>query len=249
MFQLRSYYHRANLVLPAMPNMGQLRFVTALLATFLLISTVKCNVGQAQNHPEPTISENELIRWWDEAKLDSLLLLYRPFAAANPENPVTIFLKAALESDGNIAAQGYLALVQQGGNADVIPRAMKRLSNYYQTTGNLTEAIRWERRLEVEYPDFLTPPTKVSVSDISADYYTLQLGAFQNLENAHKLLEKAQITGLQSRINEQRQRGKTIYLVWAGKFTTSKEADETGKHLVLDHHLEYKVIKHQPEND
>ena len=245
-----------------MPDMGQLRFIAIITSIILLIIAAIGALGLAQDLSYQTVTGNELIHLWDEAKLDSLLLLYRPFAVSNPEHPVTQFLKAALEKDGNIAVQGYLAVVQQNGNSEVIPRAMKRLSNYYQTVGNLSEAIRWERRLEVEYPDFLTPPTASTASiptipefdnefasNEGTDYYTLQLGAFQNLENAQRLLEKAQTAGLLGQIQEQHFRGQALFLVWVGKFTTSKEADDKGKQLVSEQQMEYKVVKYQPENN
>jgi hypothetical protein len=246
-----------------MPDMGQLRFIVK-LAWIILLNFISMSVpGLAQELPDQTVTGNELIRLWDEAKLDSLLLLYRPFAATYPEHPATLFIKSALEKDGNMAVQGYLAVIRQGGDAEVIPRAIKRLSNYYQTVGNLNEAIYWERRLETEYPEFLTPQTPSAMTEPNStelepddgvtpnertDCYMLQLGAFQNQENAQKLLEKVQGIGLPGQIHERPHHGKILYLVWAGRFESSEEASETGKHLQLEYQMEYKVIKYHPEN-
>ena len=228
--------------------MGQLRNITIVSKEcIILFLFVFCVVIVCYADPSSSISENELIRLWDEAKTDSLLLVYRPFAASNPAHPVTKFLEAALERDGQKAAQEYEAIIEQSDHAKVIPRAMLRLAQYYHAVNNQIAATNWERRLEMEYPDYQLPKYQPVSSRETVQPYALQLGAYQYIENAQDMVEKASKYGLSSQIVRKHIRGRLLYLVWAGQFATKNAAEETGQQLKSEHLMDYHVIARSQE--
>ena len=229
--------------------MGKLRSIRVLLPRLIFSSLLIAGIGSvsADDPPNDVVSEAELIHLWDEAKIDSLLLVFSPFAASHPNHSVTLFIQAALERDGHKAARLYQKVIDRGGNDAVIPRAMVRLGQYYRTMGDHQEAYRWERRLEMEYPDFRSPQYQPRMTK-QIDYpYTLQLGAFEHLENAQKLSKRAEEDGLISQIHQKVINGRTLYLVWAGQFSTESEAEQMGQRLHRERQFGYRVIAINPK--
>lgn len=206
-----------------------------------------CAVNFCVANPLNPISEQELIRLWDEAKTDSLLLVYRPFAASNPKHPVTKFLEAALESDGQKAAQQFEAIVEQCNHQKIVPRAMMRLAQYYHAVNNEIAATNWKRRLEMEYPNYQRPKYQPVLTHETVQPYALQLGAYQYIENAQDMVEKASKYGLSSQIVRKHIRGRLLYLVWAGQFNNKNAAEETGQRLKREHQMDYHVIARNQE--
>ncbi len=209
--------------------------LSVVISTTLAVDTTKPEYSALDT------AERELIRLWDEAKLDSLLVMFRPYAAVNPEHPITKFLDATLEQDGHIAAQGYKDLID-AGYPIITPRAMLRLSQYYQAIGDSSEASRLAQRLESEYTDFRKPVYQAQLSRNIEYPYTLQLGAFQHLENAQKLTEKIADCGISGQIHRKFINGRTLHLVWAGEYSTQKAADQAGQRLAINYQLDYIVI-------
>jgi len=188
------------------------------------------------------VTEDRLVRFWDEAKTDSLRLTYSSFAADRPDNPVALFVQAALEKDGHLAARDYQKVVDIGGNSSVVPRAMHRLTQYFRSIGNLTEASTWEERLRTEHPDFQAPLCRpVNFQRIDCPY-TLQLGAFEHLRNAQKLSQKAESSGLACEIQQRIVDGRTLYFVCAGQFATEDDAQSAGEKLLRPQRMTYRVV-------
>jgi cell division septation protein DedD len=232
--------------------MGQLRLVTASAVAIILLSSIGQPQALVNAQPVPgtptPISECQLIRLWDEAKMDSLLLVFRPFAAENPRHPVTSFLNAAMEKDGDKASHGYLAVVESGDNSMAVPRAMWRLSQYYRATGESAAAADWTQRLEKEFPQFKPPERPASLSQ-SVDFpYALQLGAFRHLSNAQKFAAEVEGYGLSVQIHQKYTSPHTLYLVWAGQFATKDQAHQAGLRLKRDYGLDYTIITQNPPN-
>lgn len=222
--------------------MGQLRFISISIVVMLMviISTTSAVDTTKPGYSALDTAERELIRLWDEAKLDSLLVVYRPYTAVNPEHPITKFLNAALEQDGHIAAQGYKDLID-AGYPIITPRAMLRLSQYYLAIGDSSEASQLAQRLKSEYPDFRKPGYQSQLSWNIEYPYTLQLGAFQHLENAQKLMEKIADYGISGQIHSKFTNGHTLYVVCSGEYATQKAADQAGQRLAINHQLDYIV--------
>lgn len=192
-------------------------------------------------HSALDTAERELIRLWDEAKMDSLMVMFRPYATVNPEHPITKFLNATLEQDGQIAANGFIDLVDAGYPV-ITPRAMLRLSQYYRSVGDSLKASKVARRLKSEYPEFCKRDYQIQRSRNAEYLYTLQLGAFRNLENAQKLNDKISGCGMSSHIMRKSVNGHMLYLVWAGEYATQTAADHTGQRLANNYRLEYIII-------
>ncbi len=223
--------------------MGQLRFISISIVVMLsvIISTTSAVDTTKPGYSALDTAERTLIRLWDEAKLDSLLVMFRPYAAVNPEHPITKFLNAALEQDGHIAAEGYKDLID-AGYPIITPRVMLRLSQYYQVMGDSSEVSRLIQRLASEYPDFQKPVYQAQLFRNIEYPYTLQLGAFQHLENAQKLTKKIADCGMSSQIHRMLVNRRTLHVVWVGEYATKKAADQAGQRLAFNHQLDYIVI-------
>jgi len=221
-------------------------FVVALIPAALLVSGRWVFGDESSRDP---VTEDIIIRCWDEAKMDSVRLMYGPFAASHPNSPVTLFFQAALGKDGHIAARDYQALIEIGSDSSVVPRAMHRLTQYYRSLGDYQEASKWERRLQTNYPSFRAPqfqPEGFSRFDYP---YVLQLGAFEHLKNAQKLSQKAESFGLACEIQRRTVNGRTLYLVWAGQFATEDDAEQAGEQLSRTKRMTYRVIARSiPDN-
>jgi hypothetical protein len=221
--------------------MGQLRTLTGSILWAILLMVLVLPIF-AKEASSGVVSEDQLMRLWDNAKTDSLLLVFRPFVASHPSDAVTLFIQAALEKDGRKAAGGYHDVVAEGGDSPAVPRAMLRLEQYYHSTGDLQEAYQWEQRLKMDYPYF-QPPQYQPEMERESDYpFTLQLGAFGVLENAQKFSQQVEEYGLSSQIRQKIVNGRELYLVWAGQFGSETEAEKVGQRLHREKKLNYRII-------
>ena len=221
--------------------MGQLRTLTILCLWTIWLLSAASPIFAKSSSQDP-VSENELIRLWDDAKMDSLLLIFTPFAASHPSNQVTLFIKAAMERDAHKAARGYQDMIANGGDSPAVPRAMLRLTQYYRSMGDQQEAHDWEQRLMAEYPSFRLPQYQPEL-ERKFDYpFTLQLGAFGVLENAQKFSRQVEEYGLSSQIHRKIVNGRELYLVWAGQFSSENEAKQMGQKLHRENKYNYRII-------
>ncbi|NOY78180.1 MAG: hypothetical protein GXO76_09975 [Calditrichaeota bacterium] len=75
-------------------------------------------------------------------------------------------------------------------------------------------------------------------------YFTVQTGAFSSKDNATLQLQFFEQKGIHGVLSQKTVNGKTLYLVWIGKFTTQKDATAYGKKLQKKFKVSYRIVEH-----
>ncbi len=68
---------------------------------------------------------------------------------------------------------------------------------------------------------------RASTSTVDPFTYFVQVGAFRNVEDAESQRARLSLGGVQARVSEREQSGRTVYRVRVGPFDTKDEADTT----------------------
>lgn len=72
--------------------------------------------------------------------------------------------------------------------------------------------------------------------------FTLQVGAFNQINNALNLRNYLSKLGLPVELREKNERNETMYLVWLGSFETEREAREFGETFKEEHGKPYRIV-------
>ena len=72
--------------------------------------------------------------------------------------------------------------------------------------------------------------------------YTLQVGAFSQVNNALNLKSYCMKLGLPVEVRESRSQGRTMYLVWVGAFETEEAARLFGEKFKREHGKPYRIV-------
>jgi len=158
----------------------------------------------------------------------------------NPNDPSVLFLDAVITSDGTIALDKYLSMLQQYSTSKYADAAVFRIYSYYYAIGSYIKAKNYFDLLQKDYPNspyigFIgnipnTNETEVLPNNNSQgnnNYkYSIQAGAFLSLNNAESLKHKFQNDGYYSDITEKVVGGSTLNVVRVGRFVTQLEAEQ-----------------------
>lgn len=171
--------------------------------------------------------------------------------SSNPNDPAVKFLDAVLTEDGNKAVSVYQEIYQNHPNFVYADAALFRVFSYYYAVGSYNKAEGLLNKLKADYPK--SPYIKAAEREIpedgfddappvedlkpaeetkpetpkenSAEYsYTVQAGAFSNIENARKLTDQLSKDGHTAFMGTKSVGGKLFNVVYAGKFATEPEA-------------------------
>jgi len=72
--------------------------------------------------------------------------------------------------------------------------------------------------------------------------FTLQVGAFNQINNALNLRNYLSKLGLPVEVREKHERKDTLYLVWLGSFETKREAQDFGETFKEEHGKPYRIV-------
>lgn len=72
--------------------------------------------------------------------------------------------------------------------------------------------------------------------------FTLQVGAFSQINNALNLRNYLSKLGLPVEVREKHERKDTLYLVWLGSFETKREAQDFGETFKEEHGKPYRIV-------
>jgi tetratricopeptide (TPR) repeat protein len=164
----------------------------------------------------------------------------------NPDDPSVMFLDAVLKENGQEAIVIYQDIVDNHPKSKYADASLYRIFSYYYALGLYDTAQEKLKQLQVNYPT--SPYIQVAEQNISAlekseetktetrveesqtkteeDYkFTIQAGAFTNLENAKKLIGEFEDAGIFSQLGEKVVGGTTFHIVYAGKFQKQADAE------------------------
>jgi tetratricopeptide (TPR) repeat protein len=164
----------------------------------------------------------------------------------NAADPSVIFLDAVLKENGQEAVVIYQDIVDNHPESKYADAALYRIFSYYYALGLYETAQEKLKQLKSSYP--ASPYINVADQNLAAleksdaketetvveeikpkveeNYkFTIQAGAFTNLDNANKLIGEFEAAGIFSRLGEKIVGGTTFHVVYAGKFEKYEDAE------------------------
>jgi len=183
----------------------------------------------------------------------------------NPNDPSVIFLDAVLTEDGESALTKYKTIYEQHPNSNYADAALYRVFSYYYSLGVYNRAEGLLTKLKSEYPNSpyiraanrtipdeintiaeTTPPSpsvQSAVSDNNDNYnFTIQAGAFLNIENAKNLLNEIKKDGYPGELGTKSVGGSLLNIVMFGHLQTETEAQPLITYLKDKFNLNGRVI-------
>ena len=164
----------------------------------------------------------------------------------NPDDPSVKFLDGVLKENGQEAVVIYQDIVDNHPKSKYADAALYRIFSYYYALGLYETAQEKLKQLKSSYPT--SPYIQVADQNLSAlektdvqetekkvdevkpeveeNYkFTIQAGAFTNLDNAKKLMGEFEAASIFSRLGEKVVAGTTFHVVYAGKFEKYEDAE------------------------
>lgn len=166
----------------------------------------------------------------------------------NPDDPSVLFLDAVLKENGQEAVAIYQDIVDNHPKSKYADASLYRIFSYYYALGLYETSQEKLKQLKTSYPT--SPYIQVAEQNISAlekgeetktetkveetqtqtktevDYkFTIQAGAFTNLDNAKNLMSEFENASIYSQLGEKVVGGTTFHIVYAGKFERREDAE------------------------
>ena len=169
----------------------------------------------------------------------------------NPGSPSLLFLEGVLTENGSEAVIIYQKIVDDYPQSKYADAALYRIYSYYYALGLYESADKKLNQLKTRYPESpyvkiasqnqlpvspeianednpKNPPEETPKSEDLEDQkykYTIQAGAFSNIENAESLRSDFIKSGIYSEVKDKSVAGTVFHVVYAGKFKTEDEAE------------------------
>jgi len=215
-----------------------LNFFPFLILLFVFCSPVKLFSQEVDIVPYLKAIENGNIAEAQEALVD-LKVKY-------PGDPSVMFLDSVLKENGQEAIIIYQDIVDNYPKSKYADAALYRIFSYYYALGLYESAREKLKQLKSSYPT--SPYIQVAEQNLSLlektddkeavtqieetkpkteeNYkFTIQAGAFTNLENANKLISEFEGSGIYTQLAEKVVAGTTFHVVYAGKFEKYEDAE------------------------
>lgn len=181
----------------------------------------------------------------------------------HPNDPSVLFLDAVLTEDGESALTKYQKIYDQHPNSNYADAALYRVFSYYYSLGIYNRAENLLTKLKSEYssspyirmanrniPDVgdleepveepIQPTSKIAAVD---DYtFTIQAGAFLNIDNAKNLLNEIQKDGYPAELGTKSVGGSLLNVVTFGHLESEEEADPLISYLKNRFNLNGRII-------
>ncbi len=164
----------------------------------------------------------------------------------NADDPSVMFLDAVLKENGQEAVVIYQDIVDNHPKSKYADASLYRIFSYYYALGLYETAQEKLKQLKSSYPT--SPYIQVADQNLSAleksdvqetqteveeikpkvdeNYkFTIQAGAFTNLDNAKKLIEEFESASIFCNLGQKTVGGTTFHVVYAGKFEKYEDAE------------------------
>ena len=216
----------------------KLNFFPFLILLFVFCSSVKLFSQEVDIVPYLKAIENGNIAEAKEALVD--------LKTKYPVDPSVMFLDGVLKENGQEAIVIYQDIVDNHPKSKYADAALYRIFSYYYALGLYETAQEKLKQLKSSYPT--SPYIQVADQNLSLleksdvqetvtqteetkpkteeNYkFTIQAGAFTNLENANKLVGEFEASGIYTQLTEKIVAGATFHVVYAGKFEKYEDAE------------------------
>jgi tetratricopeptide (TPR) repeat protein len=182
------------------------------------------------------------------------------------DDPSVMFLDGVLTENGQKAVVIYQKVVDEYPDSKYADAALYRIYSYYYALGLYEAATEKLNKLIADYPNSPyikiakqnqlpvnpeitqedeTEVTQQKNEDVKeTDYkFTIQAGAFSNIENAESLQLKFEKSGIFSEIKDKLVAGTTFHVVYVGKFVNENDAESFLKTINDNFQLSGRVIQ------
>lgn len=184
-----------------------------------------------------------------------------------PGNPSVMFLEAVLKTDGEQAIQLYKTIYEKYPKSAFADASLYRMFSYYYAAGYYKKAEEHLTRLKKEYPGSpyiqaadrtipeelaeeqpaAAPPKQIVKQEpVKAGpeegVFTVQAGAFLNIQNAQSLKKNLEADGFAADITTKEVGGTMLNVVTAGKFGSEKKADSLLLHLEKKYKVKGRIV-------
>ena len=170
------------------------------------------------------------------------------FKRTNPNDPNVLFLQAVLTENGEDSQKLYELIYSTFPNSNFADAALFRSFSYYYAVGLYKKASELKQMLEKEYPKsaYLKSTTKnfpqidemilveknpYKIKSATDPKFTIQAGAFGNIQNANDLKNRFIKAGLTSQISKKTVNNLDLQIVTVGEFMTREDAEISLKRL------------------
>lgn len=198
----------------------------------LIFIAVNINLAQETNITEPL----KLIESGNIQKAESLLKEYK---LKSPNDPSVIFLDAVLTQNGEEALQKYSIVYEKYPKSNYADASLYRIFSYHYSLGFYKKAESYLSRLKTEYPnspyiktadrnipDEIETPSEITQQPLDEKdnfRFTIQAGAFINIDNARKLASQIETSGYPVQITQKEIGGTILNVVNVGKFKNEED--------------------------
>ncbi len=203
----------------------------------------------------------EYLKAIEDGKVETAIAGLNKLKNSNPGDPSVIFLDAVLTEDGEAALSKYQKIYEDHPKSNYADAALYRIFSYYYSLGVYNRAEDLLTKLKTEYPNSpyiraadrtipdtseeiieptVKPQPKISSSE---NYlYTIQAGAFLNIENAKNLLNEIQKDGYPAELGTKSVGGSILNVVTFGHLKSEEQADPLLKYLKNKFNLNGRLI-------
>jgi tetratricopeptide (TPR) repeat protein len=182
----------------------------------------------------------------EDGNVESAIAGLTTLKRTHPNDPSVIFLDAVLTEDGESALQKYSALVEQHPQSNYADAALYRVFSYYYSLGAYKRAEDLLTQLKSNYPNspyiraadrtipdegdgqIETTPTAVQPEqNVKANEkynFTIQAGAFLNIDNAQSLVNAIIADGYPADLGTKSVGGSILNVVTFGHLQSENDA-------------------------
>lgn len=202
------------------------------------------------------------------AKAETML---KDLKSKNPDAPSVLFLDAVLTKDGDQAVDKYKTILEKYPNFQYADASLYRIFSYYYSLGFYKTAEEYLTKLKKNFPDSPyiksaernIPSTDESVSqktepvtpipktvaekhvqqpETKTYNFTIQAGAFLNVDNAKNLCERLNKENYSTEITTKEVGGSILNVVNVGKFVSENDAKPVLSLLEKKYNLKGRVV-------
>ena len=180
----------------------------------------------------------------EDGNLNSALNGLNTLKKTHPDDPSVIFLDAVLTENGESAVNKYSSIFEQYPKSNYADAALYRVFSYYYSLGIYKKAETLLAKLKSDYPNSpyiqaadrtipdeveetvdTTPIQTKPITQSEKYNYTIQAGAFLNLENAQNLANAIKADGYPTELGTKSVGGSILNVVTFGHLKSENESE------------------------
>ncbi len=199
------------------------------------------------------IDVTDALKKIEAGEISSAISMLNNYKNVDPNDPSVIFLDAILTQNGEEALSKYLLVYDKYPKSKFADASLYRIFSYYFSVGLYKKAESYLSKLKEEYPT--SPYIKAADRNIPEEeikeifnekekyFFSIQAGAFLNVENAKRLKDELSRNGYESEISTKEIGGSILNIVTVGKFYKEEDTRQLLDHLEKKYNLKGRIIE------